>query len=241
MAGGYERVCRSPCSLRSFSARTVLTRDAQVNARDEDDHVESTQHHTPYAAPNSPPPSFRSRASSPTRHQQVDPTLADAFDDPDDSSDDEGDDRQRLVRQNTAVHRPAGQAGHSQTSQFASASAPNASAQNSGSARLVGGGNGSDGVFANMSARPERVQSEKEEMPPVSACPGDVAPSMFHQASRTVSLLTVLLLRHTNKPQRTPHHHIGKQRSSPPASAAPTRCTSTACPSAPSSHSSGTA
>lgn len=33
----------------------------------------------------------------------------------------------------------------------------------------MGGGVGSDGVFANMSARPERVESEKEkdEMPPV--------------------------------------------------------------------------
>jgi hypothetical protein len=35
--------------------------------------------------------------------------------------------------------------------------------------RVMGGGVGSDGVFANMSARPERVESEKEEMPPVSA------------------------------------------------------------------------
>jgi hypothetical protein len=35
--------------------------------------------------------------------------------------------------------------------------------------RIVGGGHGSDGVFANLSARPERGSSdpEKDEQPPV--------------------------------------------------------------------------
>jgi hypothetical protein len=33
--------------------------------------------------------------------------------------------------------------------------------------RVVGGGGATDGVFANMSARPERQNTEKEEQPPV--------------------------------------------------------------------------
>ena len=51
--------------------------------------------------PSSPPPSFRSRASSPTRHPRtVDQNLADTFDADGSDSDEEndGDDRQRLMR-----------------------------------------------------------------------------------------------------------------------------------------------
>jgi len=120
--------------------------------------------------PSSPPPSFRSRASSLARRNQVDPDLADAFgDDDEDGSEDEADDRQRLVRQNTTT---------------ASSSSPVRLADEHGSSRLpsmvmqrnaspdsrlrvIGGGIGSDGVFANLSAKPDRTESEKDEMPPV--------------------------------------------------------------------------
>ncbi|KAH8175158.1 metal homeostatis protein bsd2 [Sarocladium implicatum] len=146
MAGGYER----------------------VNAQDEDDHVSSTQPGLRQVATNSPPPSFRSRASSPSRGGNVDSTLADAFDDPDDSSDEEGDDRQRLVRRNSGQshERAPGNAqdapSPTQSSQPGAGSTPASARQQ----RVMGGGVGSDGVFANMSARPERVESEKDEMPP---------------------------------------------------------------------------
>ncbi|KAG9252143.1 metal homeostatis protein bsd2 [Emericellopsis atlantica] len=138
MAGGYER----------------------VNAHDEEDHGLSQP--TPF----SPPPSFHSRSSSPNsrRHQQVDSTLADAFDDDDDNTDDESDDRQRLVRQNSMPNNAgASSPAVAQPSHhFANPNADNVQR----TTRVMGGGNATDGVFANMSARPERQDAEKEEQPP---------------------------------------------------------------------------
>ena len=58
--------------------------------------------------PNSPPPSFHSRHASPERRNHVDPDLADAFGGDDDESDDEADDRQRLVQGPSAPAEPAG-------------------------------------------------------------------------------------------------------------------------------------
>lgn len=171
MAGGYERVRSLIADGLPGAGRFGILTLLQVHAQDDDD-VSPVERRSDYASPNSPPPSFRSRASSPNRNQQVDATLAGAFDDSDDSSDDEGDDRQRLVRRNSGpsagnslgssqeLHTPPS----SIPSQPVATSATPASRQQ----RVVGGGNGSDGVFANMSARPERVESEKDEMPPVS-------------------------------------------------------------------------
>lgn len=153
----------------SCSVLTLLAH--QVNARDDDDDYESSRL-APHV-PNSPPPSFHSRSSSPRRHanQIQDPTLADAFgDDSDADSDDEVDDRQRLVRQNSS-HQ-----GDTTNVSEAAANAPSASSTAppphvypgaaARSQRIVGGGG--DGVFANMSARPERQgTSEKDEQPPV--------------------------------------------------------------------------
>lgn len=145
----------------------------RVNAQDDDDIDSPVDARSAMLVPNSPPPSFHSRASSPTRRQNhVNPDLADAFDD-DDDSDDEADDRQRLVRQNS-LHA----SGSSATG--ASGAAPAASSQTPAyappapstsvprSTRVMGGGNGTDGVFANMAARPERgsAEPEKEEQPP---------------------------------------------------------------------------
>ncbi|KAF4120896.1 metal homeostatis protein BSD2 [Geosmithia morbida] len=150
----------------------------RVNARDEDDY--ETTRLAPEHVPNSPPPSFHSRSPSPRRHdnQIQDPTLADAFDDDGDDSDDEVDDRQRLVRQNSSslLHSTgASSITESHDSSSPSSTPPPAShvydAPTAGSAtrsqRIVGGGVASDGVFANMSARPDRqTTSEKDEQPP---------------------------------------------------------------------------
>lgn len=103
--------------------------------------------------------------------------LEDAFGD--DDSDDEADDRQRLVRSNSTPNVNG-------AAQFAPASAA-ATSQNTGQAsqpqqrpmggapttsRVYGGGIQSDGVFSNLSAKPETGGVEKEEMPPVgSLCP----------------------------------------------------------------------
>lgn len=137
--------------------------------------------------PNSPPPSFHSRSSTPPSHDNnVDPTLADAFDE-DGDSDDETDDRQRLVRQNSTP--AAGQAdmtppSNSTTSSTQGYDTPDSETL-SRAQRVVGGGVGTDGVFANMSARPERQTSEKDEQPPVSS-----PPARCHDGSRA-SILTM--------------------------------------------------
>jgi hypothetical protein len=126
--------------------------------------------------PNSPPPSFRSRASSRERSTTVSDDLADAFDaDGDESDDDEADDRQRLVRGNstpsfnsessrqaTVAAAPGGQSAQHQRPTGA---APTSS-------RVYGSGIQADGVFSNLSAKPERGDGEKDELPPVS-------PAMF--------------------------------------------------------------
>ncbi|KAH8645784.1 hypothetical protein BX600DRAFT_519361 [Xylariales sp. PMI_506] len=137
------------------------------------------------AIPNSPPPSFHSRASSfERRRQNVDPTLADAFDADDDESDDEPDDRQRLVRQTSF---PAGAGSpHSDdnrpsppprsTTQWPTS--PGAASSNAqASARIYGGGMQSDGVFSNITARPERGEKIVEEQPPTyEQAAADAAP-----------------------------------------------------------------
>ncbi|KAL5598310.1 hypothetical protein BROUX41_003631 [Berkeleyomyces rouxiae] len=133
---------------------------------------------------SSSPPSFHSRPSSPERNRTVDPDLADAFgsdSDSDGDSADEADDRQRLVRRaptTTSISGPndndSPTTGLSQTSipetrlpstttTATHATTTATSAQPSG--RVYGGGMASDGVFSNLSAKPDTGE-EKEELPP---------------------------------------------------------------------------
>ncbi|KAI9777693.1 MAG: hypothetical protein M1839_008612 [Geoglossum umbratile] len=136
--------------------------------------------------PSSPPPSFHSRASSPTSQRllsQEDPlisdadrALADSFgDEGGDGSEgeDEGDDRQRLMRGTGA--EAAAARGQGQETTAASTrpdtggrqvtESPHFLSRRAGSARAYGSGRGvNDGVFANLSAKPE--VGEKEEQPP---------------------------------------------------------------------------
>lgn len=156
----------------SFGAVSDLLR--QVNARDDDDFIDSPTEPLPrptHPIPNSPPPSFRSRASSRERNQLVNPDLADAFDDDTDSSDDEGDDRQRLVRgsggatPNDAASTLSSQTQGTTTCTTPTPAAATGSAPTSG--RVYGGGIQSDGVFSNLTAKPELGGEQKEELPPV--------------------------------------------------------------------------
>lgn len=86
------------------------------------------------------------------------------------------DDRQRLVRGNSfpvangatrgnrsdSMRRPAAPAGQgTEMLDVAAAGAP------ASGTRVYGGGIQADGVFSNLSARPERAESEKDEQPPV--------------------------------------------------------------------------
>ncbi|KAB5513179.1 hypothetical protein GE09DRAFT_1047085 [Coniochaeta sp. 2T2.1] len=128
------------------------------------------------AIPNSPPPSFHSRSSSilsTERHTPVDSTLADAFDSEGDDSEDESDDRQRLVRGNSSpVSTNAAEAGsNGNETRAAPTTAPARQVvqQPGGPAtpfRVYGGGIQSDGVFSNLAAKPEVGTAEKEEQPP---------------------------------------------------------------------------
>lgn len=151
--------------------------------------MSNNEHDSPIiTTPSSPPPSFRSVESSPatptSRHfphgpsDAVDQSLADAFGDDGSDSDeeDDSDDRQRLMRGASSVATaetvtPA-TTGTSvappptieRRATFLPVFAPQPV---TGGPRIYGGGSGSDGVFANLSAKPEAGE-KAEEHPPVS-------------------------------------------------------------------------
>ena len=139
--------------------------------------------------PSSPPPSFRSRASSPSsRHllsedpitTEAERTLADTFDDGSDSDDDgqnEGDDRQRLMRANTheSGSERVAHDGNGSNLTGAVTTLPvvvppvssNVPARTyTGAAPFSTFSHSNDGVFANLNAKPERGE-KLEEQPPV--------------------------------------------------------------------------
>lgn len=103
---------------------------------------------------------------------QVDQNLADTFDGDGSDSDEEndGDDRQRLMRgtptgsptEQVTVERPTD--GRVAIERRVMPMIPFNPAPTNG--RVYGGGSGSDGVFANLSAKPERGE-KLEEHPPV--------------------------------------------------------------------------
>ncbi|TEA21450.1 Metal homeostatis protein BSD2 [Colletotrichum sidae] len=152
----------------------------RVNAHDEDDFdaPNSAPPRNSQPIPNSPPPSFHSRASSRDR-RGVDPTLADAFDTDGDDSDDDADDRQRLVRadsthtsrdvsRNPSDSRPQPERN---VTQLPAAAGPTAGG------RIYGSGIQNEGVFSNLTAKPERGGEVKEEQPPTyEQAAADAAP-----------------------------------------------------------------
>ncbi|KAJ4587232.1 hypothetical protein HRR83_008912 [Exophiala dermatitidis] len=150
-----------------------------------DDEVDSPDH--PHGVPSSPPPSFRSRASSPSSRRLLaqdpltdtaDQDLADTFDDGEGSDgENDGDDRQRLLRADTAAVRqdaspsppsapdarqaPAVERRVTETPVFRPMPAP---------ARPM------DGVFANLSAKPERGEPVDEKPPSYEQAAADATP-----------------------------------------------------------------
>lgn len=178
---------RLPCDIQDRDADRVL--GIQV-ANDDAEHqspVSATPGSYPEdAIPASPPPSFRSRASSPsTRHllAQHDPlredaerTLDEAFDSPSDDEDD-GEGRTRLInngsrRSQDEVERSSGTATQHDAPQPGRiqrqpTELPAFTPQNTRRGKVYGAGNASDGVFANLSAKPQRGDNDPEEKPPV--------------------------------------------------------------------------
>ncbi|KAL8878161.1 MAG: hypothetical protein Q9198_003972 [Flavoplaca austrocitrina] len=160
----------------------------QVSGDDRDNESEVHNNQGFQSVPSSPPPSFRSRASSPTsRHllasedplvSEADRTLADTFDDgsaSDTESNDGGDHRQRLMRGNTMSTT------ESQTTTTTPGTRPvqiqRTFTQFPGVTPVAPGRTrgmpystftaSNDGVFANLSAKPERGQKQEQEKPPV--------------------------------------------------------------------------
>ena len=193
--------------------------------------------------PSSPPPSFRSRASSFTlRHllssedpvtTEAERTLNETFDDGSDSDDDDSngsDDRQRLMRSNTAastgesrqVHdggRPIMQETSSQSTNLQSPAVAEVPRPYTGNTPYASFSHSNDGVFANLNAKPERGE-KTEEQPPVSEIYND-----------TIRAFLLIKVSPTKQQQRTQRPHTGKQQSSPPATShLQMKSTSTAFP-----------
>ncbi|KAL9016982.1 MAG: hypothetical protein Q9185_005677 [Variospora sp. 1 TL-2023] len=171
-----------------------------VSNNDHDDDSPSTPRDNQdfHSVPSSPPPSFRSRASSPSsRHllnaedpltSEADRTLADTFDDGSESdadSNEAGDDRQRLMRGNTV---PLTETQTTTTSDGARpvpiqrtvTEFPGVTPVASGRTRGMPYStfaSSNDGVFANLNAKPERGEKQEEEKPPsYEAAAADATP-----------------------------------------------------------------
>lgn len=166
------------------------SRTIQISESDHDEPATPTRPEPTIPIYSSPPPSFRSRASSPTsRHHlfledpiasDADRTLADTFDDGDGSDLDENDgedSRQRLMRgtplspddMQSTVHdgtRPA--VLQRMVTEFPGADPPVVRSSNTIPAAAVPNqfASANDGVFANLNAKPERGE-KNEEQPPV--------------------------------------------------------------------------
>jgi hypothetical protein len=170
----YERV---RYRHRSLTAQSIIREEYTANSQLQ---VSANDAESPISPqiPTSPPPSFRSHASSPTRHTRtVDQNLADTFDADGSDSDEEndGDDRQRLMRgtptsssteqlntvSNTPSEIPRPPVVERRPTHLSEFAPPRPTG------RVYGGGSGSDGVFANLSAKPEAGE-KTEEHPPVS-------------------------------------------------------------------------
>jgi len=144
------------------------------------------------ATPSSPPPSFRSRASSISSRRAllddaspVDQNLAATFDaDGSEDEDNDGDDRQRLMR-GTSASSSAEQISAPPTTDLNIPVAPPVVRRAVtyipafapvDPSRVYGGGSGSDGVFANLSAKPEVGEKLEEHPPTYEQAAADAAP-----------------------------------------------------------------
>ncbi|KAL8762030.1 MAG: hypothetical protein Q9184_001922 [Pyrenodesmia sp. 2 TL-2023] len=170
-----------------------------ISHHDQDDEPSTPRVNEDFhSVPSSPPPSFRSRASSPSsRHllntddpltSEADRTLADTFDDgsaSDVESNEAGDDRQRLMggnrvppteNQTTTSSDSARPAPVQRTVTEFPGVTPVAPGRTRGMPYSTFASS-NDGVFANLSAKPERGEKQEEEKPPsYEAAAADATP-----------------------------------------------------------------
>jgi hypothetical protein len=169
---------------------------SQIAAQDADEDHNDAIVHTPMPVPDSPPPSFRSRASSRRTSQdnnhnrsEEERNLHDAFDAPsDDESDDENNADQRRLIQRTPSHsssnasepttsQPRAQrpASPQRTVTQIPVYAPTPVTAAAGG-RIYGGGSGSDGVWANLAAKPRAGEDVEEKPPTYEQAAADATP-----------------------------------------------------------------
>lgn len=180
-----------------------MPRYQRLSANDDDDHVENAppaaslsprRHHQHYPIPSSPPPSFHSRSSSPrpkaptTADRELEDTFASPSDDDDSGDDHDGpDDRQRLMRGQPESSRDHSSDGGESSSQHRTLTPPRPIERRVtqlpafvpgaiSNGRVVGGGVGNDGVFANLSAKPTRGEEVEEKPPSYEQAAADATP-----------------------------------------------------------------
>ena len=158
---------------------TAPTDIHQVNSHDDDDFNSPVTSTNAQGVPSSPPPSFRSRDSSPTSRRllaqdplsnNADQDLADTFDDGEESdAENDGDDRQRLMRGDPSTPPP--DRSDSESTQNTTRQPPRVERRvtelpafrpTSRAAPVPA----NDGVFANIAAKLDRGE-QLEEKPPV--------------------------------------------------------------------------
>jgi len=180
-----------------FTVETVTdSSPSQIAAQDADEDHNDAIAHTPMPVPDSPPPSFRSRASSRRTSQdnnhnrsEEERNLHDAFDAPsDDESDDGNNADQRRLIQRTPSHsssnasepttsQPRAQrpASPQRTVTQIPVYAPTPATAAAGG-RIYGGGSGSDGVWANLAAKPRAGEDVEEKPPTYEQAAADATP-----------------------------------------------------------------
>ncbi|KMU88099.1 metal homeostatis protein bsd2 [Coccidioides immitis H538.4] len=154
-----------------------------TRADDDDDHSVAPGTSVAYPVPASPPPSFHSRASSPSSrplfaqdplHTEADQTLADTFGDEQNDSDveDEIDDRQRLMRgnptppeENTQIPGSSRETQRPSRPRSSTVLPTFGTSGSSGAPRVIRSA-ANDGVFANLAAKPERGE-KRDDLPPL--------------------------------------------------------------------------
>lgn len=172
----YERVRRNhlawpltaPSKNHSTQYRMLISHQV-AEIEDDDLPITDNELHHQDPVPNSPPPSFRSHASSRrssaqhhTAESEVERSLDDAFGGSHDSDDDEDEESRRLVSRTNSVAPPRPGNVERRNTEFPSVP----SAARSG--QVYGGGSSTrDGVFANISAKPVAGVDDLEEKPPV--------------------------------------------------------------------------
>ncbi|MCJ1314287.1 hypothetical protein MMC25_007967 [Agyrium rufum] len=140
--------------------------------------------------PLSPPPSFRSRASSSASHHRhaqsqsnaVDRTLVDTFGDGDasDSDPEDADSRQRLMRDNVSATQSERESVSTQGSlsrRFTEI--PTFTPLSTTNLHVISGSRvtaSNDGVFANLDAKPERGEKLEEQPPSYEQAAADATP-----------------------------------------------------------------